>query len=204
MNWQMTASATLENEHVILRPVSEDDRESIRTLARDSHIWRYFVFRVSNDEEFETFFNAMLGDQATGVRAVFIVVDKVSGQIAGSMSFGNMVEKEARLEIGWSWLGEAFRGKGINRWAKYLLMRHAFEALCALRVEFKTDVLNLQARAGLRNIGAKEEGVLRSFNFMPDGRRRDAIFYSVLADEWPWVCDALQRRAKAGPRPEAQ
>ncbi|EAY4774543.1 GNAT family N-acetyltransferase [Salmonella enterica] len=204
MNWQTTASATLENEHVILRPVREDDRESVRALARDSHIWRYFVFRVSSDDEFEAFFNAMLGDQATGARAVFIVVDKASGQIAGSMSFGNMVEKEARLEIGWSWLGEVFRGKGINRWAKYLLMRHAFEELCAIRVEFKTDVLNLQARAGLRNIGAKEEGVLRSFNFMPDGRRRDAIFYSVLADEWPWVSDALQRRAKTGPRPEAQ
>ncbi|EJG5924584.1 GNAT family N-acetyltransferase [Salmonella enterica] len=204
MNWQTTASATLENEHVILRPVREDDRESVRALARDSHIWRYFVFRVSSDDEFEAFFNAMLGDQATGARVVFIVVDKASGQIAGSMSFGNMVEKEARLEIGWSWLGEAFRGKGINRWAKYLLMRHAFEELCAIRVEFKTDVLNLQARAGLRNIGAKEEGVLRSFNFMPDGRRRDAIFYSVLADEWPWVSDALQRRAKTGPRLEAQ
>ncbi|MBW7982875.1 GNAT family N-acetyltransferase [Enterobacillus tribolii] len=204
MNWQTTASATLENEHVMLRPVREDDRESIRALARDSHIWRYFVFRVSSEEEFENFFNAMLSDQATGTRAVFIVVDKASGQIAGSMSFGNMVEKEARLEIGWSWLGEAFRGKGINRWAKYLLMRHAFEVLGVLRVEFKTDVLNLQARAGLRNIGAKEEGVLRSFNFMPDGRRRDAVFYSVLADEWPQVSHSLQHNAKVSHRPEVQ
>lgn len=204
MNWQTTASATLENEHVMLRPVREDDRESIRALARDSYIWRYFVFRVSSEEEFESFFNAMLSDQATGTRAVFIVVDKASGQIAGSMSFGNMVEKEARLEIGWSWLGEAFRGKGINRWAKYLLMRHAFEVLGALRVEFKTDVLNLQARAGLRNIGAKEEGVLRSFNFMPDGRRRDAVFYSVLADEWPQVSHSLQHNAKVSHRPEVQ
>ncbi|MFI8417125.1 GNAT family N-acetyltransferase [Serratia sp. NPDC078593] len=204
MCWKTQASATLENEHVMLRPVSENDREAVRELARDSHIWRYFVFRVSNDDEFETFFNAMLSDHAAGTRAVFMVVDKSSGQIAGSMSFGNMAEKDARLEIGWSWLGEAFRGKGINRWAKYLLMRHAFETLGALRVEFKTDVLNLQARAGLRNIGAQEEGVLRSFNTMPDGRRRDAIFYSVLAAEWPNVSETLQHHAKVPYPAEAQ
>jgi RimJ/RimL family protein N-acetyltransferase len=112
------------------------------------------------------------------------------------MSFGNMVEKEARLEIGWSWLGQDFRGKGINRWAKFLLMQHAFEILQAQRVEFKTDVLNQQARAGLRNIGAREEGVLRSFNYMPDGRRRDAIFYSVLAAEWPEVKKQLLQHEK--------
>lgn len=204
MNWKTKASATLENEHVLLRPIRADDKEAIRALAHDSHIWRYFVFRVSNDDEFEAFFNAMLTDQESGTRAVFVVIDKSSGKIAGSMSFGNMLEKESRLEIGWSWLGEAFRGKGINRWAKYLLMRHAFETLDALRVEFKTDVLNLQARAGLRNIGAQEEGTLRSFNYMPDGRRRDAIFYSVLANEWPWVSETLQQHVKALRPAEAQ
>ncbi|KJY40503.1 GCN5 family acetyltransferase, partial [Streptomyces sp. NRRL B-1568] len=101
-----------------------------------------------------------------------------TGRTAGSMSFGNMAEADRRLEIGWSWLGRDFRGKGVNRWAKYLLLRHAFETLGAERVEFKTDILNEQARRGLRNIGAVEEGTLRSFNFMPGGRRRDAIFYS--------------------------
>ena len=50
----------------------------------------------------------------------------------------------------------------------------------AERVEFKTDMLNIQARHALRNIGATEEGTLRSFNPMPGGRRRDAVYYSVL------------------------
>lgn len=196
MSWREKASTILENEHVLLRPIHVEDKAEIRELSRDNHIWRYFVFRVSNDTEFENFFTSMFNDQASGARAVYIVVDKSSGRIAGSMSFGNMVEREARLEIGWSWLGKAFRNKGINRWAKYLLMQHAFETLGALRVEFKTDILNLQARAALRNIGATEEGVLRSFNFMPSGRRRDAIFYSVLAPEWPEIKNTLQQHKK--------
>lgn len=204
MTWNKKATATLENERVLLRAVREEDREAMRELARDAHIWKYFVFRVDNDAQFEQFFNVMLTDQAAGSRAVFSVIDKKSGRIAGSMSIGNMVEQEARLEIGWSWLGEAFRGKGINRQAKYLLMRHAFETLQALRVEFKTDVLNLQARAGLRSIGATEEGVLRSFNFMPDNRRRDAIFYSVLAGEWARVKSRLQSAETAVQAAEAE
>jgi RimJ/RimL family protein N-acetyltransferase len=64
------------------------------------------------------------------------------------------------------------------------------------RVEFKTDALNLRARRGLRNIGATEEGTLRSFNPMPGGRRRDAVFYSVLRREWPSVREQLLTRPK--------
>jgi RimJ/RimL family protein N-acetyltransferase len=118
------------------------------------------------------------------------------------MSFCNMSEPDARLEIGWSWLGRDFQGKGVNRWAKFLMLTHAFERMSAERVEFKTDRLNTQARHGLRNIGAQEEGTLRSFNPMPGGRRRDAVYYSVLRPEWPYVREQLLTRAKVAP-PEA-
>ncbi|HEX6870667.1 MAG TPA: GNAT family protein [Micromonosporaceae bacterium] len=185
--WPQLAPARLENEFAVLRPMTEADRESIRDIAMDPDIWRYFVSRVDTEEDFTVFFDTMLADLAAGRRVVFHITDKVSGRTAGSMSYGNLAEADQRLEIGWSWLGRDFRGRGVNRWAKYLLLEHAFEVLGAERVEFKTDVLNLQARAGLRNIGAVEEGVLRSYNPMPDGRRRDAVYYSVLRREWPGV-----------------
>jgi RimJ/RimL family protein N-acetyltransferase len=112
------------------------------------------------------------------------------------MSFCNMAEKDGRLEIGWSWLGRDFQGKGVNRWAKFLMLECAFDRMGAERVEFKTDRLNVQARRGLRNIGAREEGTLRSFNPMPDGRRRDAVYYSVLRPEWPEVREQLLVKPK--------
>jgi RimJ/RimL family protein N-acetyltransferase len=195
--WSQSASALLENEHVELHPVAEADREPLRKIAFDARIWKYFVSRVADDADYEKFFDVMLADQGSGKRVVFIVVDKASGDVAGSSSYGNLVEADGRLEIGWSWLGVDFQGKGVNRWVKYLLLEHAFDVLGAERVEFKTDVLNAQARAGLRNIGAFEEGVLRSFNPMPEGRRRDAIYYSVLRAEWPSVQDQLGRLGKA-------
>ncbi|MFI9204904.1 GNAT family N-acetyltransferase [Streptomyces sp. NPDC053048] len=196
MTWSQKAAVVLQNDHVLLRPVTPEDREPVRAVAMAPEIWRYFVSAVENDADFEEFFDATLADHAAGRRAVFVIVDKGSGRVAGSMSFGNMAEGDARLEIGWSWLGLDFQGKGVNRWAKFLLLEHAFEGLGAERVEFKTDELNEQARQGLRNIGATEEGTLRSFNYMPGGRRRDAVFYSILRAEWPRVKNELAVNAK--------
>jgi RimJ/RimL family protein N-acetyltransferase len=107
------------------------------------------------------------------------------------MCYGNLAENEKRIEVGWSWLGRQYRGTGINKWAKHLLLEYAFEILKCERVEFKTDVLNAQARKGLENIGAKQEGILRSYNYMPDGRRRDAVYYSILRSEWNQVKNVL-------------
>lgn len=198
MTWVERAMVCLENEHVLLNPLREQDRPLLHPLAMDPRIWCYFVKAIETDESFHAWFDASMAAQKAGRRVVFHITDKHTGATAGSMSFSNFAEADRRLEIGGSWLGTAFQGQDVNRWSKFVLLRHAFEVLGAERVEFKTDVLNLQARHALRNIGATEEGVLRSYNFMPGGRRRDAVFYSVLRQEWASVKDALLTRAKAG------
>lgn len=199
MGWVESASTTLENEHVRLRPAVPEDRAALRAIAMDHRIWRYFVTAIETEADFDAFFDTALADQAAGLRVVYVIIDKATKQVAGSMSFCGIAESAGRLEIGWSWLGLDFQGHGINRWAKYLMLECAFERLHAERVEFKTDVLNVQARQGLRNIGAIEEGVLRSYNPMPGGRRRDAIFYSVLRAEWPEIRLLLSTRPKILP-----
>lgn len=194
MTWKDFGSIKLENDVVLLRPLSLDDRAALREIAFDPDIWRYFVARVETEDDLGRFLETAVADIQAGRRAVFGIIDKATGKLAGSMAYGNPAEADKRIEIGWSWLGRAFRGTQINSWSKYLLLEYAFETLGCERVEFKTDILNLQARAGLKKIGATEEGVLRSFNVMPGGRRRDAIYYSILRAEWPAVKAALVAR----------
>jgi RimJ/RimL family protein N-acetyltransferase len=191
MSWLDIARSTLEDDRVRLRPLGPQDRESLHAIAFDPDIWRYFVTRVDSEQDYQAFFDATLADHQAGVRVVFHILDKGTGRTAGSMSYGNLAERDGRLEIGWSWLGREFRGQGVNAAAKHLLLAHAFDRLGAQRVEFKTDRRNEQARRGLHNIGATEEGTLRSFNPMPDGTRRDAVYYSVLRAEWPAVRQRL-------------
>ena len=64
------------------------------------------------------------------------------------------------------------------------------------RVELKTDNLNERAKQGLRKIGAQEEGVLRSHMQMPNGRRRDSVYFSILKTEWPAVRDSIFKDIK--------
>jgi len=86
----------------------------------------------------------------------------------------------------------------VNTEAKYLLLRHAFEVLGCIRVEFKTDVLNERSRAALLRIGAKQEGVLRSHMITASGRVRDSVYFSIVAAEWPAVKAGLEGKL-AGP-----
>lgn len=185
--WRSLKDLTLENDRVQLRRVRLTDRAAFERIAFEPAIWRHFVAQVTNHEELDRFLEQAVQDTLNGTRIVFAIIDRATGHIVGSTAFGNLAEGERRLEIGWSWLGEEARRTGINRATKFALLQHAIEELACERVEFKTDVLNTQARAGLAGIGATEEGVLRSFNYMPGGRRRDVIYYSVLRQEWPQV-----------------
>jgi len=42
--------------------------------------------------------------------------------------------------------------------------------------------------------GAKEEGTLRRHSIYPSGYVRDAIFFSVIREEWPDVKRGLEER----------
>jgi RimJ/RimL family protein N-acetyltransferase len=185
MSWTGLADLALADGTVSVSRIRLTDREEFRRIAFEDETWRYFVTRIDTDDDLDAFLETAIRDTLTGTRAVFAIRDR--GRIVGSTAYGNLAPAEHRLEIGWSWLCATARRTGVNRAAKLLLLDHAFDVLGCERVEFKTDVLNTAARAGLAGIGAREEGVLRSFNRMPGGRRRDVVYYSILREEWPAV-----------------
>lgn len=185
---------TLENDKVILRPISMEDHDGFSAIAFSDELWRYYVMKLSVDSELIEYLVSSVEANNSATQHVFTIIDKSSGLIAGSTSFGNISLKDKRVEIGWTWLGKKFHGSGLNSHCKYLLLEYAFEKAGMLRVEFKTDLLNTAARKALLKIGAVEEGVLRSHTLMQDGRRRDTIYYSVLASEWNNVKSELQKK----------
>src|ERR687883_518459 len=87
-------------------------------------------------------------------------------------------------------------GLGANVEAKYLLLRHAFEALGCRRVEFKTDAKNDRARGALAALPAEFEGIHRKHMLVRGGERRDSAWYAVVDDEWPEVKAALEERLR--------
>ncbi|TMI93475.1 MAG: GNAT family N-acetyltransferase [Bacteroidetes bacterium] len=184
-NKKISPELILETDRVILRPISENDFNDLLELAQEQEMWKYFALNLADREHFQKWMDAAFADSFAGTRIPFSIIVKKTGEIAGSMSLMNISYHDLRTEIGSSWLGKDFRGTDINRHAKYAMMRYAFEELNFERVEFKTDVLNERAKQGLRKVGGKEEGVLRSHMTMWHGRRRDSIYFSVIKNEWP-------------------
>ena len=170
----------LENEKVLLRPMSRQDFSLLQELTGDPEMWIYFTHDLSIPEEFEKWAEPHFNQE----RLQFTVIEKATGKLAGATAFGNFSARDQRVEIGWTWLGKAFQGTGINQSMKKLMIDYCFAELKLKRVEIKTDVLNMPARMALLKFGAVEEGVLRSHTLMTHGRRRDTIYYSVIEGEW--------------------
>ena len=120
-----------------------------------------------------------------------------NGIAVGSSSYMAIVPEHRRLEIGNTWMHPSTWGTGANAEAKYLLLRHAFEELGCIRVEFKTDAKNERARAALAALPAQFEGIHRKHMLVRGEVRRDSAWYSVIDDDWPDVKAALQRRLAA-------
>ena len=184
----------LETGRAILRPIEPSDFDTFHKIARqDDEMWKYFSLNLGDEAQLRKWMDMAFEDRDAGTRRPFTIIDKKTGAIAGSSSMGNISYYDLRLEIGWSWLGKDFRSTGLNKHAKFAMLRYAFEQLNFERVEFKTDVENLRARQGLRNVGGTEEGILRSHMTMWNNRRRTSIYYSVLKNEWPGLKETIFR-----------
>lgn len=99
-----------------------------------------------------------------------------------------------RLEIGSTWLGRQAQGTAVNPAMKLLMLQRAFEELDCIAVEFRTHWHNLQSRASLAKLGAKQDGVLRNHRILGNGTVRDTVVFSILNTEWPAVRAGLELR----------
>lgn len=117
----------------------------------------------------------------------FIIYDKKLNHFAGSTRFGNIDKKNKVVHIGWTWLGEDFRGSGLNTHIKYLMLQYAFEKLNYKKVEFRIDERNIASRKAVEKIGATLEGILRSNVITKRDVRRNSCCYGILLSEWPEI-----------------
>lgn len=198
----MLETVTLAGRHVRLEPLSPEHLPALCEVGLDPELWRWTLSVIRTPEEMRDYVETALRERDAGRALPFATVDAASGRAVGSTRFANPSEADGRVEIGWTWLGRAWQRTPANTEAKYLMLRHAFETLGCVRVEFKTDALNQRSRAAILRLGAVEEGVLRRHMRSQGGRMRDSVYFSILDDEWPAVKAGLE--AKLARPPGAQ
>ncbi len=180
----MDFTIELQTDKIRLRPVKPEDYSSLLTLTNDASMWTWFTSDLSVSGNLKEWISEAVEQTSARQRLAFTIIDPEQNLLIGSTSFGNISERDKRIEIGWTWIGKSFWGKRFNDRAKFLMLQYCFEELDFERVEVKTDVLNIAARKALLRMGFMEEGLLRSHTLMTHNRRRDTIYYSVLKPEW--------------------
>jgi len=190
---------TLEGLVVRLEPLSLDHVADMAIAARDESIWRYMLYgTIRSETDMRAWVEDMLNRKAQGTDLPFAVVHRTSGRVAGATRYLDIRPAHRGLEIGGTWYGKEYQRTAVNTESKYLLLRHAFETLGCIRVQFKADARNERSLRAMERIGAVREGVLRNHMVLEDGTYRDSVYYSILDREWPTVKAALE--AKLAPR----
>jgi RimJ/RimL family protein N-acetyltransferase len=179
-----SANLVLENSRVRLRPLEAADFAALKPVAFDPALWQFTLRACHTPVELAGYLQEALQGREKGQRYPFVIIDRQTGQLAGSTSYYNVHPDEFRLSIGYTWVGREYQRSGLNRACKHLLLNHAFGELACERVELETDARNWKSREAMARMGATEEGVLRSHRITQGGRRRDTVIFSILKPEW--------------------
>ena len=110
----------------------------------------------------------------------FVIVDAARGELVGAIGMG--VNGSMKVgHIGY-WVAAPARRRGVATGALRLLAGWALEHDFG-RVELITDPDNVASQKVAEKVGFTREGVMRSHTLHRDGRRRDAVLFSLLPGE---------------------
>ncbi len=179
----------LENKRAKLLSLENYHYRDLLPLSREVDLNAYGGSDISSGPKLRMYLKDALARREAGTALPFIIFDKQYCKFAGSTRFGNIDKVNKVVHIGWTWLGEDFRGSGLNQHIKFLMLRYAFEKLRYERVEFRIDERNERSRKAVEKLGATLEGILRKDIITKNGRRRNSCCYSILRDEWYEIKD---------------
>ncbi len=151
---------TLVGRHVRLEPLTlSHAQDLLAALNLDPSIWQYLpLVPTTTLDGMQALIAADLDAQRRGTVIAFAQIELTSGRAVGRTTYMNISRQDRGLEIGSTWIGKPWQRTALNTEAKYLLLRHAFEDLGALRVQLKTDRRNLPSQAAIERLGRRPRG----------------------------------------------
>lgn len=174
----------LEGEQVRLIPLEVEHLEALYQAGCDPELWKLVPSDCSERATFMANYTQAIAARSQGMQYPFVIQDKKIGALIGSTRFFELYPLDKKLEIGWTWITQAYWGTTINLECKLLLMTYSFEVLQTNRVQLKTKDTNIRSRKAIEKIGGVFEGILRKDKIQADGSTRNAAYYSILDTEW--------------------
>jgi RimJ/RimL family protein N-acetyltransferase len=143
---------TLEDSTAILQPLQEEDFESLYKTASDPKIWE----QHPNKDRWQRDVFRKYFEGAMESKGAFKIIDKASGEIAGSTRFYNYDEKGKSILIGYTFYAVKFWGAGLNPAVKRLMMDYIFRFVD--KVHFHIGATNFRSQIAITRLGAQKIG----------------------------------------------
>ena len=168
----------LEDDFVKLSPLNIEHVEGLLDISNEWNVWTYFLEKGNGQENLTNYVLSTLNNRKLKKEFPFVIFDKVKNEYAGTTRLYDYLTDLKSIKLGHTWIGEKFRGTGLNMHCKYLLLEFAFEKLEVERIGFGAHIDNKRSIAAMKKIGCKEEGVLRNFIPSLDGKGRAHVILS--------------------------
>jgi N-acetyltransferase len=181
----------LQGEHASLVPLTPEHAPALADAVRDGELWKLWYTSIPSPEGMAGEIARRIGLRERGSMLPFAVLD-ARGTPVGMTTYMNIDADNKRVEIGSTWYAQRVQRTALNTECKLMLLRHAFETLGCIAVEFRTHRFNTRSRRAIERLGAQLDGILRAHSRQPDGSLRDTAVYSITAAEWPTVRAHLQ------------
>ena len=114
----MSLQPTLQNQLVLLRPLTQEDYRALYKAANDPEIWAQHQNPDRwKEETFKVFFK-----EAINSKGALAVINKKSSKIIGSSRFKVHHANSDAIEIGWTFLSKSHWGGTYNKSFKTLMI----------------------------------------------------------------------------------
>ncbi len=186
------APLSLSGRHAALEPLAPAQVSALEDAVRDGELWKLWYTSIPAPEGMGSEIERRLRLFESGSMLPFAVRSVATGKLVGMTTYMNVDQTNQRVEIGSTWYARAVQRTALNTECKLMLLRHAFDTLGCMAVEFRTSFFNFASRRAIERLGAKQDGILRAHMRHADGSLRDTVVFSILPQEWPAVKSHLE------------
>lgn len=140
----------LENDRVKLVPLADSDFEELYQVASDPGVWAQHPNKERwKKEVFQQFFEGAMES-----KGAFKIIDKATGEAAGSTRFYDYDESGRSILIGYTFYATRYWGTGLNPSVKKLMMDYVFQFVD--RVLLHVGAVNIRSQIAVGRLGAKK------------------------------------------------
>ena len=166
----------LENEHVRMEPLEENDFEILFQVASDPKVWEQHPNsdRYRKDV-FATFFQGALAS-----KSAFKIWDRHSGEWAGGTRYHDFNPAENSICIGYTFYGTKFWGTGLNPQVKKLMLDYIFQYVDT--VYLHVGAYNIRSQIAVQRLGAVKVGEV---DLAPEGKKSNPHFIYAIPNPKP-------------------